>query len=151
MRRAFLILTFLAAVFAAISMKQNKRSKSLSDQITVICTTNPIPSIPSTKILEQTMRSLDQNAALRSCKKIIVFDGIQPGYEGRREDYEKYKENVANLCLSSPYFQNTELIFCTNWVHLAGAIDTALQSVTTRYSRKLWMKEKEERILKKFF
>lgn len=118
-----------------------------SELITVICTTNPIPSIPKTDILYESMKSLDQISAFRKCKKIIVFDGIQPGYEHRTSDYDTYKQNIQELANASPYFINTELVFCPTWVHLAGAIAHALESVTTPY---LFIHQHDFQLLKPF-
>ena len=107
--------------------------QAIADMITVITTTNPIPSIPDTRILYNSQSSLFRIPAFAKCKKIIVFDGAQPAFEGRAEDYEKYKQNVIELTKKDPYFTNTELIFCEKWVHLAGAIKEAIKHVTTPY------------------
>ncbi len=101
--------------------------------ITVITTTNPIPSLPNPKYLYATQASLTKIPALRKCKKIIVFDGICPGYEDRAEDYDMYKTHVASLIDTDPYFMNTELVFCDQWVHLTGTVREALKHVTTPF------------------
>lgn len=107
--------------------------QTVASMITVITTTNPIPSIPSTDHIYPSQVSLFRIPALALCKKIIVFDGIQPGFEDRKEDYERYKEAILCATKVSPYFANTELIFCEKWVHLAGAIRAAIERVTTPY------------------
>ena len=101
--------------------------------ITVITTTNPIPSIPSLKHIYFSQKSLFLIPAFALCKKIIVFDGIQPEFEDRKEDYEKYKRKIAHLTQADPNFSNTELVFCDRWVHLSGAIREALAHVDTPY------------------
>jgi hypothetical protein len=101
--------------------------------ITVITTTNPIPSIPDVKHLYSCQKSLSSIPALAKCKKIIVFDGIQPNYESRKEDYDEYKKRVTRLVKKDPYFSNTRLVFCPSWAHLSGAIQKAFRYVNTPY------------------
>ena len=59
---------------------------TVAQMITVITTTNPIPSIPSIKHIYPAQVALFQIPAFTRCKKIIVFDGLQPGWEKRRHD-----------------------------------------------------------------
>lgn len=106
---------------------------SVADLITIITTTNPVPTIPSTKHIYPSQVSLCRIPALALCKKIIVFDGIQPGYEHRIKDYNQYKKNIVKLTKNDPYFSNTTLVFCKSWVHLAGAIKEAMSKVTTPF------------------
>lgn len=129
--------------FPEKKMRQNERFVYLNGQyydhetvsklITIITTTNPIPSIPDTQILQRSQASLFRIPALARCKKIIVFDGIQPGFEERSADYELYKENVRTLTQKNPQFYNTQLVFCPNWVHLSGAISEAIKHVKTPF------------------
>lgn len=138
MKQLKFILILVGLCFVVFSIKKMTgpkifSNKETSEQITIITTTNPIPSIPSTKILYASMKSLYQIPAFRRCKKIIVFDGIQSGFESRQNDYEEYKKNISKLTETSPYFFNTELVFCPQWSHLAGAIKQALEHVTTPY------------------
>jgi hypothetical protein len=107
--------------------------KTVAEMITVITTTNPIPSIPSTDHIYPSQVSLFRIPAFALCKKIIVFDGLQPGFEGRAADYDQYKKSIEFLTQVDPYFSNTELIYCEKWVHLAGAIKQAIERVTTPY------------------
>lgn len=107
--------------------------KTVADLITVITTTNPVPAIPSTKHIYPSQVSLCRIPALALCKKIIVFDGIQPRFEARLKDYQQYKRNIVKLTQSDPYFSNTTVVFCKKWVHLAGAIKEAMAHVTTPF------------------
>ncbi len=113
--------------------RQMLGNEAAAELITVITTTNPIPSIPTTKHIYPSQKSLFQIPAFALCKKIIVFDGINPWFTRREADYEQYKKNVIALTESDPYFANTELIFCDQWVHLAGAIAEAMKRVTTPF------------------
>lgn len=106
---------------------------TVAELITVITTTNPIPSIPSTKHIYNSQKSIFKIPAFNKCKKIIVFDGIQPTFENRVADYEQYKQNVRLLTETDPYFSNTELVICEKWEHIAGAVAKAIEHVTTPY------------------
>lgn len=107
--------------------------KTVAELITIITTTNPIPSIPSTKHIYPSQKSLFRIPAFALCKKIIVFDGVQPGYENRAADYDKYKKKIRKLTKIDPYFANTTLVYCDSWVHLSGAIKKAMERVTTPF------------------
>lgn len=108
----------------------------VASMITIITTTNPIPSIPSTTHIYNSTASLFRIPAFAKCKKIIVFDGIQ---DDKKSDiyflkaYKAYKKNILRLTQIDPYFANTELVYCREWVHLAGAIKEAVKHVTTPF------------------
>lgn len=106
---------------------------SVADLITVITTTNPIPSIPEVHHIYHSQKSLLLIPALSLCKKIIVFDGLQPSYKHRKADYDEYKRRMGDLVETDPGFANTQLVFCEEWAHLAGAIRKAMEYVTTPY------------------
>ena len=116
-----------------IALPDFARELDLAEFITVVTTTNPIPSIPSTKIIYATQKSLFRIAAFKHCKKLIVFDGVQPQFSSRASDYEQYKRNIAHHARTDSYFANTDLVFCSDWVGLAGAIRTAFEHVTTPF------------------
>lgn len=121
---------FFFSILCASEVSWNGKlydDKAVAELITVITSTNPIPSIPSTKYIREAQESLLRIPALARCKKIIVFDGIPPGFESRKDDYEEYKRRVEQE------FPNTELVFCKEWLHLAGALDEAVKHVTTPY------------------
>ncbi len=107
--------------------------ETVAELVTVITSTNPIPSIPKTDYLLRAQRSLFKIPALALCKKIIVFDGIQPSFQDSRIKYRKYIQNVKALTETNQYFANTELVICNSWVHLSGAIKQALEHVTTPF------------------
>ncbi|KAH7363347.1 alcohol dehydrogenase [Plectosphaerella cucumerina] len=84
-------------------------AKATSDLITLIVTTSPTPSAPSTDLLSTVFRSLEPNCpALLDCPVIVVFDSYdhvvsrarlkkgQVTAEGAKA-YEEYKENVKAL------------------------------------------------------
>lgn len=69
---------------------------SIADRITVLMPTSPIPSHPSTGIIEQTVASIRQRLPLAEI--IIMADGVRPELEHRREAYEEYLESLVWLC-----------------------------------------------------
>lgn len=108
--------------------------ETVAELITVIVSTSPVQSIPSTTHLYPALESLCRIPAFALCKKIIVFDGIRPGQEERYTiSYGKYKQNVLELTKTDSYFSNTELVYCPKWVHLTGAIHEAMKHVKTPF------------------
>ncbi len=134
--RTYCLFVWLCTSVFAYDIEWNGKiydDETVAQLITVITTTNPILSIPSVKHLYPAQVALFQIPAFTRCKKMIVFDGLQPWWEHRRLDYDQYKRNVAALCETDPYFANTQLIFCDRWEHLSGAVRRALRDVTTPY------------------
>ena len=104
---------------------------SLKDQLTIITTTSIIPAHPNTAMLEETQGSLFAVAGFMDCPKIIVFDGLPGCKKGRKEAYQEYKRRVEALTKWNPHFANTQLVFCEEHHHLAGALKQAMQHVRT--------------------
>lgn len=57
--------------------------------ITAIIPVSPIPTHPSTEILDQTVASIRER--LPNAEMIIMFDGVPAWMEERRADYEQFK------------------------------------------------------------
>ena len=75
-------ISFLTILFVTIPcFSRTKDLSYLDDKLTIITTTSPIPSNPSTEILEKSMKSIYNIRALRNCLKIIVFDGVKDADE----------------------------------------------------------------------
>ena len=47
-----------------------------SRDLTIVVTTSPIPSMPSTALLQTLLASLDNVQALADCRVLIVCDGV---------------------------------------------------------------------------
>lgn len=60
------------------------------NDITVLIPVSPIPTHPSTEILDQTIESI--RSRLPDSEIIVMFDGVPAWMEERRADYEKFKE-----------------------------------------------------------
>lgn len=65
--------------------------------ITVIIPTSPIPSHPSTAIIEKVIASVRKH--LPEAQIVIMMDGIRPSVEFRRAQYEDYKNRLKALNL----------------------------------------------------
>ena len=115
--------------------------------VTTITSTSPIPSIPSLRHILRSQTSLSKVAALAKCKKLIVFDGIPPIHESRRDAYTSYKSKLLQLAHDDRYPRHTALIFCKEWVHLAGALRLAVEHVTTPF---LFIHQHDDVLLKPF-
>ncbi len=100
---------------------------TLAGAITVLVTTSPIPSHPSTAIIEATLASLDA-AGLGGCETLIACDGIRPEQEDRRADYGEYLRRLCWACSQRP---NTLPIVFGEFRHQAGMTASALEQVRT--------------------
>ncbi len=124
-KRAFILFCALACGLFS--------SERLADKLTLITSTSPIPSNPSTKMLEITQKSLNRISEFKDCPRIIVFDGVPDSHVRRKEPYEAYKKNVIRLTQTDPDFANTKLIFCKEHKHLALALKEAMEQVKTPF------------------
>lgn len=64
----------------------------MNNDLTILIPTSPIPSHPSTKILDETISNIRRYTDARI---IIMFDGVHPSLEHRRSDYELYHDYVS--------------------------------------------------------
>ncbi len=120
---------------------------ALAELLTVITSTSPIPSLPSLKHLYPAQASLFKVPLLAKCRKVIVFDGVSPADEKRSRGYDIYKRRVTRLTREDPVFANTDLVFCQEWVHLAGTVRKALEVVSTPF---VFLHQHDHRIVKSF-
>ena len=113
----------------------NSKKPSLRDQITLITSTSPVPSNPSTRIIKEGLESYLLIPELTDCPKIIICDAPRTNLSGYRvENYNKFLENLSDLCKSgNPAFQNTTIIKCKEFSCLAGALEIAVAQVKTPY------------------
>ncbi len=106
---------------------------TVAQLLTVITATSPVLSIPATTHIYPAQVSLHRIPALAKAKKIIVFDAIPEANKHLEAAYTRYKKNIQELTETDYYFKNTELLSCTEWGHLSGAIKEALKHVTTPF------------------
>jgi hypothetical protein len=70
----------------------NRRSRG---NITVLIPTSPIPSHPSTEVIETTVASVRHH--LPDAEIIVMCDGVRPEQEHRRAAYEEYLHRLVQL------------------------------------------------------
>jgi hypothetical protein len=116
-----------------------------ASRVTIVITTSPTRSNPSTKIIETVVESFARVQGLLECNKIIVFDGhftlddhkllYKSGRIGTAEShaYSQYIENVYNLIDTHPAFKNTTPIVCQERMGFAYAVKVGLERVMTPY------------------
>lgn len=78
----------------------------LDDQVTVLIPTSPIPRHPDTSLIEECVSSIRRY--FPTAHFIILVDGLRPAVEFRRGQYEGYKKNLSELCVSGK-LGNTKL------------------------------------------
>lgn len=75
----------------------------LRDQITVVIPTSPIPSHPSTAILDETIASVRSH--LPNSPIMIQVDGLRPEQEGFRKEYSEYVNKILNRAVYKTSFE----------------------------------------------
>jgi hypothetical protein len=70
--------------------------ESVKDKLTILIPTSPIPSNPSTEIIDGTIARLRAYPDLADCKIVIMADGVRGEQEHRRPAYEEYKQALAH-------------------------------------------------------
>lgn len=99
----------------------------IDDLVTVIVTSSPIPSHPSTAMIEETIASIRER--LPVAEVLVVVDGVHPEQEHRRADYDAYTQRL--LWLANNRWHNVLPLVLPEWVHQANATRAALAKVTT--------------------
>lgn len=104
-------------------MPDNLNQRTVPDNLTLIITTSPTPSAPSTGLLSSVLQSFHRHCnSLLKCRIIVVFDAservgstlrLKKGFvtEQSVEDYKRYKRNCKALFLKE-YKQDTFDINC---------------------------------------
>ena len=100
---------------------------SATDRITVIIPTSPIPSHPSTAMIEATIHSIRHYL---DCEILVMVDGVRPEQADREADYWEY---VRRLMLVAERLDNVTPIVSWTHKHQSGLMKTALDHVTTPF------------------
>ncbi len=102
----------------------------MRDLITVVMPTSPIPSNPSTDVIEQTIESVRAQEDLANCEIIVAFDGVRPQQiEQRKKSYEIYKDRL--LWKINHEMDNVLPLVLPLWGHQANSVRAALHVVQT--------------------
>lgn len=97
------------------------------DEITVLIPTSPIPSNPSTEVLDQTIASVRER--LPESEIIIMFDAPSPTTMQYKESYEQFKQ--AMLWKISNNLGNAWPLIFNEHSHQSGMVRKALEFVRT--------------------
>ncbi len=95
--------------------------------LTVLVSTSPIPSHPSTKIIEETVASV--RYWLPDAPMVVMCDGVREEQEDRRADYDDYLHRVMWLC--SHAWGDALPLVADNHQHQANMTRRALTLVDT--------------------
>lgn len=98
---------------------------TMTDKLTVLIPTSPIPSHPSTSILDVT---IEKTRVFTNDCIIIMADGIHPLLKHREDDYLKYLERVEEKIMSGEYGQ-CALIQFPEHTHQAMMTKSVLSSI----------------------
>jgi hypothetical protein len=110
--------------------------------VTVVVTSSPVRSNPSTRLLLECLASLDRNGGLSGCRKLIMCDGFKVRSRSQRklgvvtDDeavlYREYVRRVARLCHEHAAFRRTRVVRLARRQGSAYAIrEAVLGHVTT--------------------
>jgi hypothetical protein len=97
--------------------------------VTAVVTSSPTPKHPDTADLEATLASIRER--LPGAEIVLVFDGVNPELEHRREAYDEYVRRA--LWLANTEWSGVVPLVCDEWLHQANATRRALDEVRTRH------------------
>ena len=113
------------------------------DLITVVITSSPVRSNPSTRMLRECLASLDRNGGLSRCRKLIMCDGFKVRRRSQRklgvvtDDesmlYRDYVLQIARLCREHDDFRRTRVVRLARRQGSAFAIREALSQARTPF------------------
>ena len=93
---------------------------SLEDLLTVIVTSSPVRSNPSTRMLQECLASLDLYGGLSVCQKRIMCDGFKVrdrsqlklgvATDAEAREYQTFVARCARLCRADPSFRRTRVV-----------------------------------------
>jgi hypothetical protein len=111
----------------ALKVPESKLSNGRDDEITVIVPVSPIPSHPSTEILDETLDSIRRQ--LPRAEIIVMFDGVREEQADRGADYYEF----VNRALHDMNSNQTAVFPFFHWWHLHQGLMTkaALDYVRT--------------------
>lgn len=114
-----------------IGHKQDLRRKikkllNINEAMTIVVPTSPIPSHPSTEIIEETIKSIRHHTAMDI---IITIDGVREEQAAMRKDYEEY---IARLLWKCNFeWDNVTPMLFTEHMHQSGMMKAALEKIET--------------------
>lgn len=106
--------------------QQVRKDLDINYAMTIIIPTSPIPSHPSTEIIDQTIKSIRHHTAMDI---IITIDGVRPEQEHMRNDYIEYIRKLLWKCNFE--YENVMPILFDKHVHQSGMMKKALEYIKT--------------------
>lgn len=114
------------------------------DMLTVLITSSPAHTHPSTSLLDHVLDSFQEIPSLVECRKIIICDGYKIDTKARykkgrvtqehADSYEQYKRNLKkHISDNNPIYKNVEILELPVRVGFGFALKEALPIVTTKY------------------
>ena len=102
------------------------------DQVTILIPTSPIPSHPSTALIDETIAGIRNY--FPTAKIIIMCDGVRASVEHRRGQYNEYLCRIMARCEHGPYpYINTQMKMFADPTQQAWMTRETLKEVTTPY------------------
>jgi len=118
-------------------------ASSSKNDLTVVITTSPVPSNPSTMMLEAVLQSFNRVKGLGDCALVIVCDGYNFAAkstwkagkvtEDAAERYLEYLQNLESMLNSGKLPAGTKLVILDGRNGQALALRAGLQQVDTEY------------------
>jgi hypothetical protein len=93
--------------------------------------TSPVPSNPSTAMIEDTIRRIRAYPDLRDAEILIMVDGVRAEQEHRRPAYEEYTRRLIDLCNWSPDFRGCLPVVFDEHLHQGMMTRRTLELVRT--------------------
>jgi len=106
------------------------KAKTLRDELTILISTSNIPSHPSTKIIEDTIKNLRSYRELKDVEIIIMIDDLRPELKHRTYEYEKYIQRLLWLC--NVKWKNILPVITKEWLHQANTTKYCLDFIKTK-------------------
>lgn len=98
------------------------------DRITVLMPTSPMPSCPSTAIIEETIASVRAQPDLAGAEIVVMIDGVRAEQAHRATDYAEYVRRLLRLTNRWP---NVVPMLASAHLHQANLTREALRMVRT--------------------
>lgn len=103
-----------------------KEALGKNDLLTVVIPTSPIPSHPSTKIIEETIQSIRAHV---DADIILTIDGVRQEQLYRDSDYQEYISRLLWLC--NFRYKNIKPLVFLGHQHQSGMMKAALEHIET--------------------
>ena len=99
--------------------------------MTVLIVASPVPSHPSTKLVDEAVASLRHLKSRSPLPVVISNDGVRPGSSGlTRWRYGRYLDRLRTKYGHRPGYT---VLSAHEWRHLGGVIEDGLRAVATEY------------------